>query len=308
MMAAVVLSVIAAAARAADTGDTGVLVAAVSEERIRGHVRVLAAAPRDGTAARRAAAAYVERQLASYGHVVTRVSAAGGETLVVRLGSTADARPVFLVGAHYDSVPGAPGADDNASGVAALLEIARLLAGRRPAAPIVLAAFDLEEAGFLGSTALAERLAREPGGVGTAYSLEMIGYTCARCQTPIDDVPGCLDVDTPVAEAGDFVALVVNDASLPLAREFVAAARRHVPDLRVAWGSVAGTGGCFPHARRSDHAPFWDRGVRAMMITDTADFRNPHYHRASDVPATLDYPFARRVTQAVLAAVLTATQ
>jgi hypothetical protein len=141
------------------------------------------------------------------------------------------------------------------------------------------------------------------------FSLEMISYTCSAmgCQVPFADIPSCLDVSTPGLTTGSFIAAVGNDASLGLLWVLVAVSTQRVPSLQVETAQVAGTGGCFSDARRSDHAPYWDQGYPALMITDTANFRNPNYHSVNDTPATLDLAFATEVTQALVATVVTMT-
>ena len=181
------------------------LVAAVSQANIQGHVAILAAAPRESAIARDAAADYIEAQLVSYGYAVSRVAVGGGENVIARLDGTLVPNAVFLVGAHYDSVGVSAGADDNASGVAGMLEMARVLAGQPRPFSIQFVAFDLEEIGLVGSTVFAEGVLDDADTIIGAYSLEMIGYTCPSCQFPFIDLPGCFDVSTP---------LVTNDATI----------------------------------------------------------------------------------------------
>ena len=97
---------------------------------------------------------------------------------------------------------------------------------------------------------------------------------------------------------------VANTSSEQMMVVFENAAKKFVPSLKVVTAKVAENGACFANTRRSDHAAFWDLGFPAMMITDTANFRNPHYHKSTDTPETLDLEFAREVVQAVLATVI----
>ncbi len=97
--------------------------------------------------------------------------------------------------------------------------------------------------------------------------------------------------------------MVGNLRSGGLGNRFEHAAERYVPSL--SYFSANRVGGFFRDALRSDHKPYWDKGYRAIMLTDTANFRNPHYHRATDLPDTLDYDFLYRVTQAIAATLLT---
>jgi hypothetical protein len=104
-------------------------------------------------------------------------------------------------------------------------------------------------------------------------------------------------------DVGNFIGVVGNEASADLLR-VVTAALKGVPGLPVEYLAVPGNGLALPETRLSDHSSFWDAGLPALMLTDTSFLRNPHYHRASDTPDTLDYEFLARVTQGVCAAAL----
>jgi Zn-dependent M28 family amino/carboxypeptidase len=293
-----------AAPRPAAADPIDDLVGRVSLANLRAHVEALAAAPRASVAAQSAAATYVAAALESYGYAVTRETVDTSENVVARLAGTLTPERSFIVGAHFDTVPGSPGADDNASAVAGLLEIARVLAASPGESSIEFVAFGHEEIGLLGSAQHAQAALAAGRALLGMYSLEMIGYTCeGPCQAPIPDLPGCLDVSTPLLSVGDYLGVVANEASTDLVVDFLAAAARYAPLLPVEWGVVQGMGTCLPDTRRSDHAPFWDRGFPALLVTDTANFRNPNYHSPDDVPSTLDYAFAQQATQAALAAV-----
>jgi Zn-dependent M28 family amino/carboxypeptidase len=210
--------------------------------------------------------------------------------------------PFILLGAHYDSVPGTPGADDNASAVAVCLECARLIkkhnAGR---AMIVL--FNREEDGLLGSTEFVASLARHSGwSVKEAHIFEMVGYrdrTSGSQRLP----PGLPIVGA--RDVGDFLALLANRSSNAVAEELLMLAARYIPDTPVAALKIyLGLERAFAHLNRSDHAPFWRAGIPSIMWTDTSEFRNPHYHLASDTPDTLDYDFLRDVAKLALARVM----
>jgi Zn-dependent M28 family amino/carboxypeptidase len=208
--------------------------------------------------------------------------------------------PLVIVGAHYDSAPGSPGADDNASAVAALLEIAMPM---RPliqehagdmTARVQFVAYDLEEAGLLGSWRHAQRLRQHHTDVRGMISLEMLGYT--------DQRPGSQQMPPMLAggypDVGDFIGVVANEASRNL-YDIILAGLRGVRGLPVEGLIAPGTGRVLPESRLSDHSSFWDFGFPALMITDTSFYRNPHYHEASDTPDTLDYPFLAKVTRGV---------
>ncbi|MEE8493327.1 MAG: M20/M25/M40 family metallo-hydrolase [Nitrospirales bacterium] len=208
--------------------------------------------------------------------------------------------PPLIIGAHYDAVAGSPGADDNASGLAVLLEVARRLAEVSPSGPVHLIAFCLEEQNLLGSLAYAERLQARGEEIQGALILECVGYTCSKPGS--QRLPAGLPIETP--PAGDFLGVVGNQDSAGLLASFEKTANREVPSLKTVSLAVPGQGEAFPDTRRSDHAAFWHYGFPALMLTDTADYRNPHYHQPTDTLDTLDLEFMVRVAEAVTAAVM----
>jgi Zn-dependent M28 family amino/carboxypeptidase len=210
--------------------------------------------------------------------------------------------PLLIVGAHYDSVNDSPGADDNASGVAALLALAAEISSWQSAANrqcrLQLAAYDLEEYGILGSWVHAQELKEAGERVRGMISLEMLGYANPR--------PGSQRLPPHLAgiypDTGDFIGLCGNEASRDFVR-LVESGMRSIPGLPVQSLLVPGTGEALTEVRLSDHSSFWDAGYPALMITDTSFFRNPHYHRATDTVETLDLAFLEKVTRGVCAAV-----
>jgi Zn-dependent M28 family amino/carboxypeptidase len=206
-----------------------------------------------------------------------------------------DDAPMILA-AHYDTAAGSPGADDNASGLAVMLEVARLLGSAPRIRPVRFIGFCLEEQNLFGSLAYAASLQASHQRVYGAIVLECVGYTSGSQLAP----PG-----TPVAvpPTGDFLAVVGNTTSAELITLMESASRQAGVELKMVSLIVTGQGEQFPDARRSDHAAFWQYGYRAIMLTDTANYRNPHYHQPSDLPQTLDYRFMERVTAAVTATV-----
>ncbi len=279
---------------------------AIDESRLRNHVARLAAKPRPpGSEAHRAAAEYVEQSLRAAGLEVRRdpFGYAGyvGTNLIAEPPDRGQReRPLFVLGSHYDSIPGSPGADDNATAVAALIEIAACLAAvavgkESSTSDVWLVAFDLEESGLLGSTHLAEALKRSGREVIGMVSLEMLGYADRRPGS--QKMPAQLRGMYP--DTGDFIGLVGNQRSAAFLERFV---RRMncVAGLRVESLAVPGDGELLPESRLSDHSPFWDLGYPALMVTDTSFFRNPHYHQPSDTIETIDFAFLAKVTEAVL--------
>jgi hypothetical protein len=208
--------------------------------------------------------------------------------------------PRVLIGAHYDTVADTPGADDNASGIAVLLEAARLLASQSLKATVEFVAFSLEELQGarwgVGSRAFAEQARREGVSYAGALILEMVGYTDPR--------PGSQTVPPllwwkRVPRRGTFLAAAGDGRSGGLLRSFTAAAGHAAPDLEIVTVQVPLRGWLLPVSRLSDNRSFWDVGYPALMVTDTAFLRNPHYHRDSDRLETLDFDFMVQVTSVV---------
>ncbi|MDZ7748387.1 MAG: M28 family peptidase [Halofilum sp. (in: g-proteobacteria)] len=216
---------------------------------------------------------------------------------LVAAAGTGDDDPV-VVGAHYDTVPGTEGADDNASAVCVLLELARRLAAQPPPLPVQLAAFTLEEAPAFGTRAQGSRVFVERmRGAGArprgALVLEMVGFTAAG-----QGYPGPLRL-AGYPGTGDFIGVVGNRRSRALTRT-IAAGLRRAPGLPVETLTVPLDGRVLPDTRLSDHSSFWDAGWPAVTITDTAFFRNPHYHLPSDRYETLDFTFMARVVDGLV--------
>jgi len=211
------------------------------------------------------------------------------------------ARPWIVVGAHFDTRAGSPGADDNASGVAAMLEVARMLRHEEPRATVQFVGFNLEELQrmphwyALGSRAYVRWLRGRGQPVAGALVLEMLGFTHPRQGAP----PGAR-LFSRVPREGNFLSAVGDRRSRALLGAFQRSAGRHLPVVGL---TVPLRGWLLPDTRRSDNARFWDEGYPALMVTDTADFRNPHYHRPTDTPDTLDYAFLTNATAAVGAAI-----
>lgn len=205
--------------------------------------------------------------------------------------------PRLIIGAHLDTVPGTPGADDNASGLAALLELSRVFAAQPADLHLEFAAFTLEELGMLGSSHYAHTLhaARVP--VRGMLSLEMIAFTESQGR---QQYPWFLRGRYP--PIGNYIGLAANRRSRALL-ETAASAMRSIPGLPVETMLVPGNGWVFPECRLSDHAPFWDLGFPALLVTDTSFFRNPHYHQPTDTVETLDLDFLTKVTQGLVAVI-----
>lgn len=244
---------------------------------------------------------FIEAELQSYGiNIESDWFSYHGKTFRNIIGQIGNPLPDSLVilGAHLDSVGGAPGADDNGSGVAVLLESARILAQEPLRSKLLICAFNLEELNMVGSTHLARRLKAAGTTIEAMISLEMVGYTDSRRGS--QQYPVGLRWFYP--DRGDFIGVIGNLKSTSLLRR-VARQMRQVPGLSVETLAVPGKGEFIPAVRLSDHAPFWDLGYPALMVTDTAFYRNPHYHSPSDTLDTLNFDFMAKVCQGVIRAV-----
>jgi aminopeptidase YwaD len=200
---------------------------------------------------------------------------------------------VILVGAHYDTVPGSPGADDNGSAIAVLLEVARGFQNVSLESTLKLVAFTLEEVGFVGSIHYARRAEKEGEKVVGMISLEMVGFTHGTQNYP----PYLNPKYYP--NVGDFISIIGNERSRPFLEEVVRSFKKHTSHLPIEVLLVPGNGEGMEEARLSDNSSFWDRGFPAVMITDTAFLRNPNYHLPSDTMETLDFEFMRKVALGV---------
>ena len=221
------------------------------------------------------------------GHTVERQAVlAPAENLIVTIPAPRAEAPILIIGAHYDTVSVSPGADDNASGVAALLEIARRLAGRSGGELEIRLVFYANEeppyfkTGAMGSHVHAMSL-DQPERVIGMISLETMGY--------FSDEPGSQNYPFPLSlrypATGNFIAFVGDTSARDFLREMVGDFRKNA--------RIPSVGGTAPSIVQgidwSDHWAYSQAGIPAFMVTDTAPFRNPNYHRKSDTPDTLDY-------------------
>jgi Zn-dependent M28 family amino/carboxypeptidase len=204
---------------------------------------------------------------------------------------------IFVVGAHYDSVFGCPGANDNGSGVAALLALARRFAGKPRQSTLRFVAFPNEEPFYfqsklMGSYVYAERCRARGDRIRGMISLETIGYFSNEPKSQSFPVPG-LGAIYPTT--GNFIAFVGNVSSRALVRQAIGSFRQHA--TLPSEGAALPSG--VPGVGWSDHWAFWEHGYPAIMITDTAPFRYPHYHARSDTPEKLEYDSMTRVVSAL---------
>lgn len=270
---------------------------------LKAHVSAIASEEHnvEHPAALESAARYIETALTGFGYAVARQEfEAGGVKVrnleVVRHGPGAGKPSLIVIGAHYDSAPGAVGANDNGSGVAALLELARLLKGVEPAEglEIRLVFYVNEELPWsrtdkMGSYVHAAGLASEQRKVTAMLSLETIGWYSSAAGSQRYPFP--FNLFYPAT--GDFIGFVSNLDSRRLLRRVIGSFRRHstFPSEGAAGpASMAALG-------RSDHWSYWKFGWPAVMVTDTAPYRYPHYHTLRDTPDKIDYERLSRVVK-----------
>jgi len=242
-----------------------------------------------------AAAGYIAEQLAAAGLAVRRERFGDEQVFFnveVELPGAQRPAEIVVVGAHYDTVPGSPGADDNASGVAVLLELARAWARRRPARTLRFVAFANEEAPFhgtelMGSGVYARRARHRGERIVAMLSLEMLGTYVERAGA--QRYPRLLE--PLLDDRADFVAFLANPASWRL---LARAARAFRAAGVLSSSALAAPPALLPDLRRSDHAAFWAEGYPALMVTDTGPYRNPFYHTAADTMESLNYALMAR--------------
>ena len=207
----------------------------------------------------------------------------------------------IILGAHYDGAPGSPGADDNASAIAGVLGVARALKCHQEI-PIVFVAFNREEDDMMGSREFVNSLTPQMHkSIKCAHILEMIGY--ASDQKGTQYLPAELPIK--VSDVGNFIGIIANKNSNSLIDNIIKIADTHIPTLPVTALKVFfGAENTFPNLLRSDHTPFWEKKLPALMWTDTSEFRNPNYHKKSDTPDTLNYTFMCKVVELIKRSIL----
>lgn len=249
---------------------------------------------------------FVEEKFREYGYIVeiNEFSYNGKEykNIIATLKGINSNKDWLLIGAHYDSAIGSPGADDNASGVAVMLEVARIIRKSPIAERIKFVAFTLEEPQafdlkfIIGSSQFVKKF-KKLGHRYKALILESVGY--------YSDVKGSqkLPAFTKGPDVGNFLGVVGNGKSNALL-ELFEKVKEYVPSINLITYKAPMNGWLALETRFSDHAPFWDAGFQAVMLTDTAMFRNPYYHTSQDTPDKLNFSFMEDVTKALLVAVL----
>lgn len=283
----------------------------VQQSRLKEHCELLCRSIRPAESTElESARQYVTQELETSGWKVERhhfqaqdsmLKTLEGQNLIARHPRlSSQNKPQFCIGAHLDTRPESPGADDNTSAVATLLELGRLLPLFEELSckwSVELVAFDLEENGMLGGAEHASLHQQQQTDLRGMVSLEMLGYC--------DSTPGSQTLPKELVglypDTGDFIAVVGNQNSTALIAAFQHGLEK-VVELPVETLQVPQNGEMLQATRLSDHSPFWDAGYPALMITDTSFLRNPHYHQPTDTVDTLDFEFLTKVAQGSLEA------
>lgn len=247
---------------------------------------------------RRNAASYIDSYWKGIGltaqHERELQNAIETENLYVDLPGSDRKDELVLVAGHYDNWH--LGADDNASAVAILLETARILRPLKLSRTVRIIAFDREEEGLIGS----DRYARAHVGetIAGIINMDCVGYA-SRAPGSQSAPPGLA-----LRSVGDFLAIIASDASAELLSSVTKLSTElpHPPNVLGLVAPGNGHNAAGAAFLRSDHAAFWQQGIPALFLTDTANYRNHNYHRASDLPETLDYDFLSRNAALVVAA------
>lgn len=288
-------------------GHVDMKVPAVSPERLQAHVRMLSETLHPRSVGEldnlEAAASYIHAEFMAAGATVAdQWFEDRGEkyrNVIARFGP-ADG-PLLVIGAHYDSFETTPGADDNASGIAGLIELAGLLARHPPRQAVELVAYTTEEpphfrASSMGSAHHAASLRAAGRDVSLMLALEMIGWFSDAEGSQAYPLPG---MNLLYPDKGDFIAIIGRFGDWRDTRK-VKAAMRGAGDLPVYSMNAFPV---IPGVDFSDHLNYWAESYPALMITDTAFYRNPHYHMAEDTYDKLDYGRMAKVVEAVFATV-----
>ncbi|KAF0653687.1 peptidase M28 [Cyanobium sp. Copco_Reservoir_LC18] len=236
---------------------------------------------------------YLTEQLSALGSCEEHHFCEGSEAgtnLILRIPGLEPGLAPLIVAAHYDGPLNSIGADDNASGIATLLELAQRWSAAPVQRPVWIVAFDQEEWGMLGSTALARELRQADQEIRLMVSLEMLAFTAEKQNYPHPAMRAIY------GDKGDFIAVVGNAGTETILSGLASQMGQHVKTKVL---PVPNAGRDIPDVRLSDHSPFWDQAYDAVMVTDTSFMRNPHYHRMSDTIETLDLPFLAAVTEAL---------
>jgi hypothetical protein len=248
-------------------------------------------------------------------HQKTNHDIAGANVIATKPGKNPG--KIILIGAHYDTVNGSPGADDNGTGVAALLEVARVLGGSKFSKTLVLAAFDMEETGLAGSRAFIDNIPPDAD-IEDVIIVETVGFMSNQEHTQMIPKGFSILYREQVGKIkengfkGDFITVIYGEKSKRLVLLLDEMNKYLNTSLKLVFvrdplgipvlGRVLKL--LFPGVKdlfRSDHVPFWQKGISAVQLTDSANFRNPHYHQPTDTIETIDFDSVQKLVQTVTA-------
>jgi len=243
---------------------------------------------------------YLQERLEGFGYEVVRepvtsVYFPGNANLIAERRGLDEPDQILEISAHFDTVAG-PGADDNGSGVVGVLELARIFSALETGGSVRFCLFACEEAGLLGSRHHVEQILASPEReVIGLINLEMIGYSSTEPDS--QSAPLRIPFLADLPRTGDFILVAGNFSSGWLGNRIEAHIDAYEPDLN--YYSANRIAGFFDDAARSDHSPYWEAGIDAIMLTDTANFRNPNYHKKTDTIDTIDFEFMSRIIRSV---------
>jgi hypothetical protein len=304
-----------------DTGETGMeacpadtaqdLVDCVDQQRYTDDLVFIAAEREPGSPHWQAVQDLCYERFAAYGFEVDLHTYATGVNVIGRKLGTQTPEQQILVAAHYDHIPGCPGADDNATGVAGVLEAARVLSLREYPRTLIVACWDEEEDGLIGSEAYAQLATSLGDQILFNYNFEMIGFTddAPNSQTVPSGFellfPTQVDMLAANEYRGDFLAVVVDDVGQPYVEPLLTHAQGlGLPTVLLPVPGDLKNSPLLADLQRSDHASFWAADVPATMLTDTSEFRYGAYHcqTGDDMVEMLDLGFATKVVAATVGA------
>ncbi len=225
---------------------------------------------------------------------------------IIGVSNGSDTGSIFVVGAHFDTVKESPGADDNGSGLIAMLEIARIVSKYSFEKSIHFVAFDLEEKGHLGSIAYVKNALKDSASIHGMINFDMIGYFSEQPNSQVfpqgmDQLfPEVFNTVSTNKFRGDFVVSAANERSQRLSLLFDSCAHLPYCNIKTASLVLPGNGEIAPDLRRSDHAAFWDAGIEGLYLGDGANTRNPHYHSATDLPTMVSLNKVAAIVRATI--------
>jgi Zn-dependent M28 family amino/carboxypeptidase len=308
----VVLLLLWISASCAPTQAAPISAPEADKSRYVADLEFIAQSPRDNGPHHTAVQNLCASRLTELGYVVERHDFGDGVNIIGTLSGTTRPDEIVIVSAHYDTIPGSNGADDNASGVAGVLETARLLASEKHARTLSVACWDEEEPAITGSYLYAAREKQEGSKIKVAYVYDEIGVSNDKPNS--QRMPSGFEIAYPVEAQkmrwnrwrANFVLLIFDKQSQPWAQVIASSAQKE--DLQSVQLEADLDGKVPTDLKGSDHASFWEAGYPAIEITDTSKYRNPFKHTKFDTVETLNHDFAIKIISAVVTSVRNALE